>query len=286
MDWDSWSDLDKSIFKASKNWFHWHYYLLPVFPLLVGTFLGANGSELRFFPLILLCFVIFFGKTAISAFALLREKQGLPVSERKYLFEKAKLPFEETTLRFFAFVASAFALFFGFILCIISGFGLLTFGILTMAITFCYFLGYPDRHYGIDMILGFFGTFFLTAAAYYTQLGAFHWSALAVSLPLGFITAALLLLCEDISLFEDDKKTVHGAFGNETAKRLTFLLFVAAYGFIILNVLYGVSGFWCLLLLLLLPLAKKAFLSETAFFSFYLKFGLLYGFCMLLGFTF
>ncbi|MEG1867867.1 MAG: hypothetical protein RR219_02925 [Clostridiales bacterium] len=290
MDWDSWSDMDKTILKESKNWFNWGYYGLSAIPLLVGTFLGAYGGDLRFFPLILLVFILFLGKTAISIFALLQEREGKKIIYCPYVFESSKLPFGDDVLRFIGYLSFILSVIFGFVLCIVSGFGLLSFGILAVVVALAFIMGYGYVRPGVDLGLSFFSQgVLITLASYYAQSGNFAWSALAVSLPIGFMVSALVLrseLAEKEEVFSEDIIYLPQYLGKETAERLFTLLFALGYTFIVLNVFYGVSGFWSLGLLLLLPLVKKGIFEEAKFLQFYWKFGLIYAFCLLLHFTF
>ncbi len=288
MDWDFRSEFDKTTLQETKNWFNFWFYILPTIPLLVGSFAGAHGEDLRFFPLILLVLTVALGRTSISALASLRGKQGVEVTCCPYIFEVARFPFGVEVLRFVTYLTAVLTLVCGFILCLVRGFGVLTFGLFSLLAAAAYLSGYAKAKPGVPAALAFFSQgFVLTAVAYYCQAGAFSASVLALSLPLGFMLAALVLRLEmDGEIYGGGKPTAAQLLGSERGEKLYLALVFLAYGFVVLNVLYGVSGFWCLLLLLLVPLLKKEIVSSEKFLHFYVKFGFLYAFCMLLRFTF
>lgn len=278
MDWEFHTEFNKNTLKAAKGWFNPVYYLYPLIPLLVGTFYAASYSDFRLFTLILLAVTLVLGRTCVSALASLKQQQGEEIVYCPCIFEGIKLPLNSSVLTFLAALCGILALVFGLILCLICGFGLLTFGVLSLAVSTIFILGYSGARSWLSPALAFFSQgFLITAAAYYCQTGYFSSDALAISLPLGFIAAALVLRT---GLSSDND------FVGQRENNLVFALIFLAYAFIIINILYGVSSFWVLLLFLLIPFLKKDMVTATGFKGFYLKFGFCYSLCLLLALTF
>ncbi|MDO4542128.1 MAG: hypothetical protein Q4C00_04785, partial [Bacillota bacterium] len=249
MDWEFRNEFDTKSLKDVKNWFELRYYLMPLVPVLAGSFAGAFGGELRFFTLILLVLTVLLGRTAISALAALRQGGGEEIIYYKYFFEEMKLPLGLGGVRFAAAVSSLLTLIFGFVLCLVCGFGLLVFALLSAASAWLFMSGYCRERSWLLPFLAFFGQgFVLTAVAYYSQSGMFHPGVFALSLPLAFILAALAIYTA-----YDARAAILGMSKENFILALIFLAFV----FVVLNALYGVSGFWCLLLFLSIYFLKK-----------------------------
>lgn len=278
MDWEFHTEFNKDTLKAAKGWFNPVYYIYPLIPLLAGTFYAASYSGFHLFTLILLAVTLVLGRTWVSALASLKQQQGEDIIYYPCIFEGIKLSLNSSVLTFLAALSGILTLVFGLILCLICGFGLLTFGVLALAVSATFILGYSGTRSWLPPALAFFSQgFLITAAAYYCQIGYFSSDALAISLPLGFIAAALVLRT---GVSPDD------SFVGEAHNNRVFALIFLAYAFLIINILYGVCGFWVLLLFLLIPFLKKDITTPGGFKAFYLKFGFSYCFSLLLSLTF
>ncbi len=287
MEWNFRDEFNKDIIKESRNWFSFWYYILPLIPLLAGSFGAADiGGDLKIFSLFFLVLTVYLGRTAVSAAALLRQGSGEAVSFCDYVFEAAKFPFSLEVVRSILYITAFLTVVFTLILCLVCGFALLTFALLSLASTVLFYVDYVRHKPGLKVFLACFSQgFILTAAAFYCQSGIFSFQALAVSLPLCFIMGALVLWSDFSWPDGDSDKSLSEALAQKGKERKFFTFIFLAYAFILLNALYGAVSFWCLLTILLILCLKKDAASEGNFVMFYLKFGFLYGFSLLLAFT-
>ncbi|MEG2406704.1 MAG: hypothetical protein RSB05_06485, partial [Clostridiales bacterium] len=82
----------------------------------------------------------------------------------------SKLPFGDDVLRFIGYLSFILSVIFGFVLCIVSGFGLLSFGILAVVVALAFIMGYGYVRPGVDLGLSFFSQgVLITLASYYAQ---------------------------------------------------------------------------------------------------------------------
>lgn len=277
----------KSIAQQLKIW----SYALALIPILVGSFLGALGHEFRLAPFLFLALTALFGKLFFAFYYGGRDNKGLVRAvESDYFFAPSRLATLGEAARGVLLFTGALMIICGLILCLISGWGLLSFGVLAALCWAAVAYGYDTKIPGARQLLVFFGeVFLLTAAAYYSQRGYFTMSAFTISLPIGLLAAAL------VTAAENEQRRRHQAqglqtlalkFDHETANKISFGLLVVAYIFILLNALYGVTNLWPVLLFLLLPLVRQqGFRREREVASFYIKFGFLYALALLLQFA-
>ncbi len=161
--------------------------------------------------------------------------------------------------------------------------GLILFGIgFVLGMTMVYFRGAPVFWLGVVGLLGGFcytgkpiGYKYLALGdllvfilmgplmvigSYFVMTGSFSPNVLYVSLPIGFLVAAILHannLRDIVYDQEANVKTIANLIGLEAAKLEYFLLVAGAYLSLIMMVLTGTVGVWTLLVLLSVPPAIK-----------------------------
>ena len=274
--------------KAINVW----YYVLPLIPILCGSFLGAEGGDFRFAPFLFLILTAACFRLAFSLwYGNARESETVTVRPNEYFFCPEQKLLDPLARRALLAVALVLTVIFGLLLCITGGFGLLAFLVLALAGSAAVSFGLDTKWAGATVFLVFFCEgFLLTTLAFYAQCGYFSSSALVASLPVGF-TAAALQFADEASHRRRDAawslKTLGTRVDADNAAKLLLALIVAAYVFVALNFLYGVTGLWPLFLFALIYLLKKqGYRDRHAIFLFYIEFGFAYAFLLLLRFAF
>jgi len=118
---------------------------------------------------------------------------------------------------------------------------------------------YKFSSFGIPLVFLLMGPL-MVVGAFYAITGTFHWSALAVSIPVGFLVAAILHGNEWRDISEDARagaRTFSVRAGRDAAHWLYISLVVGAYLALTLAVLGGVLPTWTLLAMLSLPLLVR-----------------------------
>jgi len=152
----------------------------------------------------------------------------------------------------------------GFILVAIRGLPMLIIGI----VGFLGGLFYTAKPIGYKYLaLGDFGVFILMGpmmaiGAFYALTGTYDNSVLLVSLPVGFLVAAILS-ANNLRDIEHDTgarvRTVESVIGPQRARLWYYLLVICAYAAVILMVAAGILSPWSLLVFLTAPLTIRNF---------------------------
>ncbi len=279
------------------------FFTLPLFPIAAGSLLGAG--DFRLSPVLLLLCAVFFGSLSLGAL-LSHRRLALaePARVSPYFFAALPWPYGPELLLPLSICAALFAALFGLILCLVSGWGLLLPGFLAFFALYLFGFDRAFQKPGLALaVLSLVEGVSLGLAAFYGQTGAFSVDGLVGVLPLGLMLAAFHL-CGEIRDRETDLAagylTLPNTWGAFFAYRLFYILTVLAYLLLLLNVLYGVTDFWPLLVFLTVPAAKNLMAAanlgalgdaaaerrlETEMASFYPKFALAYVFALLLMFA-
>jgi len=118
---------------------------------------------------------------------------------------------------------------------------------------------YKFSSFGIPLVFLLMGPL-MVVGAFYAITGTFHWSALAVSVPVGFLVAAILHGNEWRDISEDARagaRTFSVRAGREAAHWLYISLVVGAYLALTVAVVVGLLPTWSLLAMLSLPLLVR-----------------------------
>jgi 1,4-dihydroxy-2-naphthoate polyprenyltransferase len=118
---------------------------------------------------------------------------------------------------------------------------------------------YKFSPYGIPLVFMLMGPL-MVLGSYYVITGSFDWSALAVSIPVGFLVAAILHGNEWRDISEDARagaRTFSVRMGRQAAHWLYLVLVVGAYIALTVTVLAGLLPTWSLLAILSLPLLVR-----------------------------
>ena len=118
---------------------------------------------------------------------------------------------------------------------------------------------YKFSPYGIPLVFLLMGPL-MVVGSFYVITGAVSWSALAVSIPVGFLVAAILHGNEWRDISEDARagaRTFSVRMGRQAAHWLYLALVVGAYIALTVTVLAGLLPTWSLLAILSLPLLVR-----------------------------
>jgi 1,4-dihydroxy-2-naphthoate octaprenyltransferase len=118
---------------------------------------------------------------------------------------------------------------------------------------------YKFSPYGIPLVFMLMGPF-MVIGSYYVITGTVDWSALAISIPVGFLVAAILHGNEWRDISEDARagaRTFSVRMGRQAAHWLYLVLVVGAYIALTVAVLAGLLPTWSLLAILSLPLLVR-----------------------------
>jgi len=120
-------------------------------------------------------------------------------------------------------------------------------------------LQYKFSPYGIPLVFMLMGPL-MVVGAFYVITGTVNWSALAISIPVGFLVAAILHGNEWRDISEDARagaRTFSVRMGRQAAHWLYLVLVVGAYIALTVTVLAGLLPTWSLLAILSLPLLVR-----------------------------
>jgi 1,4-dihydroxy-2-naphthoate octaprenyltransferase len=118
---------------------------------------------------------------------------------------------------------------------------------------------YKFSPYGIPLVFMLMGPL-MVVGSYYVITGTIDWSALAISIPVGFLVAAILHGNEWRDISEDARagaRTFSVRMGRQAAHWLYIALVVGAYIALTIAVLAGLLPTWSLLAILSLPLLVR-----------------------------
>ncbi len=118
---------------------------------------------------------------------------------------------------------------------------------------------YKFGSFGIPLVFLFMGPL-MVVGAFYAITGTFHWSALAISVPVGLLVAAILHGNEWRDISDDARagaRTFSVRAGREAAHWLYISLVVGAYLALTVAVVGGLLPTWSLLAMLSLPLLVR-----------------------------
>jgi 1,4-dihydroxy-2-naphthoate octaprenyltransferase len=118
---------------------------------------------------------------------------------------------------------------------------------------------YKFSPYGIPLVFTLMGPL-MVVGSYYVITGTVDWSALAISIPVGFLVAAILHGNEWRDISEDARagaRTFSVRMGRQAAHWLYIALVVGAYIALTVAVLAGLLPTWSLLAILSLPLLVR-----------------------------
>ncbi len=148
----------------------------------------------------------------------------------------------------------------GLYLSVIGGIVILLLGLLGAAGAFFYTrkpFAFKYKGYGVPIIFMMFGP--LPAfGAFYLSAGAFSWTPILLSIPVGLLTTAILHANDTRDIDHDDKagiKTFAMAIGRKNAVRFYLVLVISSFLFVLLFIALGQLPTWSALVFLSAPLA-------------------------------
>ncbi|MBO8128283.1 MAG: 1,4-dihydroxy-2-naphthoate octaprenyltransferase [Peptococcaceae bacterium] len=165
---------------------------------------------------------------------------------------------------FMGFVCFGLALAIGIYLMTLRGIVLLLVGLFGILAGYHYTGGLAYKYKGLGSLLVFFlmGPV-MVWASYYVQTGFHSWSAVLVSLPIGFLVSAILHSNDLRDLEHDIKAGVKtGAIftGRQNGIKLYYLLNILPFACVVVLVAFGILPVWTILsILLAVPEAVKIF---------------------------
>ena len=234
-------------------------------PVIVGGVLALSFHgevEWFLFPLVALCSLLFHaGTNVVSEYYDYLHTVDRPdtYGSSKVLVEHLLKPKEVLTGGIVLF-AVGFLL--GLILVIFRGAPIFWLGVVGLLGGFFYTgkpIGYKYIALGDFLVFTLMGPL-MVIGSYYVLTGDYNSTVLYVSLPIGFLVAAILHSNNLRDIVHDahaNVRTVANLIGLKAAKVEYFLLIGAAYASIIIMVVTGTVGIWALIVFLSLPPALK-----------------------------
>jgi 1,4-dihydroxy-2-naphthoate octaprenyltransferase len=158
------------------------------------------------------------------------------------------------------YVSFGIAVLFGIYLIAVAGWQLLLIGVASIIAGVLYTGG--PRPYGYEglgevFVFLFFG-FAAVAGSYFAQVRDFSWESLVLSVPIGLIAAAVLVVNNTRDIDTDrraDKRTLAVRIGRERSRRTFAAMVLIAYPVALVPWVFGPLRAWLLLPFLSLPLA-------------------------------
>ncbi len=158
------------------------------------------------------------------------------------------------------YVTFGFAVLCGAYLIAVAGWQLLLIGVASIIAGVLYTGG--PRPYGYEglgevFVFLFFG-FAAVAGSYFVQVRDFSWESLVLSVPVGLIAAAVLVVNNTRDIDTDrraNKRTLAVRIGRERSRRMYATMVLIAYPIALIPWLFGPLSAWLLLPFLSLPLA-------------------------------
>jgi len=150
----------------------------------------------------------------------------------------------------------------GVILVAVRGVPILILGLIGLIGGYLY-TGYPwgYKYYGLgDFLVFILMGPLMVIGSYYSLTGTYHHSILLISLPVGFLVAAILQSNNTRDIKHDKEagvKTLENILGHKAAKVVYYFLVSAAYLSVVVMVAYKILPIWSLGVILTLPLAIK-----------------------------
>jgi 1,4-dihydroxy-2-naphthoate octaprenyltransferase len=150
----------------------------------------------------------------------------------------------------------------GVILVAVRGVPILTLGLIGLIGGYLY-TGYPwgYKYYGLgDFLVFLLMGPLMVIGSYYSLTGTYHHSILLISLPVGFLVAAILQSNNTRDIKHDLEagvKTLENILGHKAAKIGYYFSLLAAYISVGLMVVFKILPVWSLGVILTLPLALK-----------------------------
>ncbi|HTY44694.1 MAG TPA: 1,4-dihydroxy-2-naphthoate octaprenyltransferase [Patescibacteria group bacterium] len=236
--------------------------LIPV--LIAGALALSYPGQVawRLYPLVIICSLLLHASTNVIA-EYFDFKKGV---DQKHTFGSSRVLVDgllnpkEVLLEGYALLGLSFLL--GLILVTVRGLPMLLIGLAGISGGYFYSagpVGYKYLGLGDIMVFLLMGPL-MVAGAYYALTGAFQARALYVSLPVGFLVAAILNAnnLRDIPYDKAAKvKTLEMILGWRLAKRTYFLLIGSAYAGVLIMIVTAVLPAWSALVALSLPLAIR-----------------------------
>ncbi len=240
-------------------------FTASITPVIVGAVLALSFPgevEWMLFPLVVICSMLFHaGTNVVSEYY--DFKHGVDRADTygssKVLVDGLLTPREVIVGGIILFVVG-FAL--GLILVAFRGAPIFWLGVIGMLGGFFYTgkpIGYKYIALGDFLVFTLMGPL-MVIGSYFVLTGDYNSTVLFVSLPVGFLVAAILHsnnLRDIVHDAEANARTVANLIGLRAAKVEYYLLIGGAYLSVIVMVLTGVLDFWVLLVFLSLPPAVK-----------------------------
>ncbi len=160
------------------------------------------------------------------------------------------------------YVTFGFAVLCGAYLIAVAGWQLLLIGVASIIAGVLYTGG--PRPYGYEglgevFVFLFFG-FAAVAGSYFVQVRDFSWESLVLSVPVGLIAAAVLVVNNTRDIDTDrraNKRTLAVRIGRERSRRMYATMLLIAYPIALIPWLFGPLSAWLLLPFLSLPLSAR-----------------------------
>lgn len=159
-------------------------------------------------------------------------------------------------------VAFGIAIIIGVYLLIVRGWPIVMFGMAGLFGGYFYTggpLGYKYRALGEFLVFTLMGPL-MVWGAHFTQVGALEWQPILISVPVGFLVAAILY-ANNLRDIEDDTESGYNTqasiAGRKTARFVYAGMLISAYVVVAALVGFGAVPVWTLLVLLSIPAALK-----------------------------
>jgi 1,4-dihydroxy-2-naphthoate octaprenyltransferase len=234
-------------------------------PVIVGAVLALSFEgdvQWVLFPLVAICSLLFHaGTNVVSEYYDFKHNVDRPdtYGSSKVLVEHLLNPREVLTGGIVLF-AVGFVL--GLILVAFRGMPIFWLGVVGLLGGFFYTgkpIGYKYIALGDFLVFTLMGPL-MVIGSYYVLTGDYNSTVLYVSLPIGFLVAAILHsnnLRDIVHDAEANVRTVANLIGLKAAKIEYFLLIGAAYVSVVIMVVAGTVGVWALIVFLSIPPALK-----------------------------
>jgi len=240
-------------------------FTASVTPVLVGAVLALSyPDEVYWFllPMVIICSLLFHAGTNLVSEYYDFEK-GV---DRTHTYGSSKvlvqelLPAREVLIGGIILFGTGFAL--GMTMVYFRGAPVFWLGVVGLLGGFCYTgkpVGYKYLALGDILVFTLMGPL-MVVGSYYVMTGSYSPEVLFVSLPIGFLVAAILHannLRDIVHDREANVRTVANLLGLKAARIEYFLLVGGAYLSVVVMVLAGTVGAWALLVFLSVPAAIK-----------------------------
>ncbi len=236
-----------------------------VVPVLIGAAIAFAGKEAvswELFPLVLFCSVMFqIGTNMVNDYY--DFKKGIDTAESygssRCLVDGLLNPGQ---MLIAGLVAFALGILGGFVLIYFRGYPILLLGVIGFVGGLCYTampISYKYFALGDAAVFILMGPL-MVIGSYFCLTGKYDNSVLFISIPVGFLVAAILQANNTRDINHDRQagvKTIASLLGLNKAKFSYISLLVGAYLVLTATVLLGVLNWWALIVFASLPLAAK-----------------------------